>query len=164
MNCEGARGRLLVPQLLCGDRHHWFVFVLSPEEFYSQQVAPYLDSSGDFSLRLVIHLLFTSQIRPYQHSAISISQILTTSDGAEAVDGRLPLLRGLHLPSHQRPRRPGEVEHWTISKSDEQQSQTARHLGLCYITALLTTGLAQQRYAFMNMSIIRWRTSCAPSP
>ena len=116
LNCEGARGRLLVPQLLCGDRHHWFVFVLSLEEFYSQQVAPYLDSSGVFSLRLVIHLLFTSQIRPYQHSAISISQILTTSDGAEAVDGRLPLLRGLHLPSHQRPRRPGEVEHWTISK------------------------------------------------
>ena len=28
LNCEGARGRLLVPQLLCGVRHHWFVFVL----------------------------------------------------------------------------------------------------------------------------------------
>ena len=103
-----------------------------------------------------------------QHSAISILQMWTTSDGAEAVDGRLPLLRGLHLPPHQRPRRPGEVEQLTISKRrqpcNKQQSQTARHLGLCYIAALLTTGLAQQRYAFMNMSIIRWKTSCAPPP
>ena len=40
LNCEGARGRLLVPQLLCGVRHHWFVFVLSPEDDCSRQVAP----------------------------------------------------------------------------------------------------------------------------
>ena len=36
--------------------------------------------------------------------------------------------------------------------------QSARHLGLSQLAALLAIGLAQQRYAFINMSIIRWFT------
>ena len=76
-----------------------------------------MDSSGASSLRLVTDLLsLPSSELIDQHSAISILQMWTTSDGAEAVDGRLPLLRGLDLPPHQRPRRPGEVEQLTISK------------------------------------------------
>ena len=36
--------------------------------------------------------------------------------------------------------------------------QSALHLGLSQLAALLAIGLAQQRYAFINMSIIRWFT------
>ena len=35
-------------------------------------------------------------------------------------------------------------------------AQTASHLGLSKLMALLSIGLAQQRYTFINMSIIRW--------
>ena len=34
--------------------------------------------------------------------------------------------------------------------------QTAQHLGFSQPAALLSIGIVQQRYAFINMSIIRW--------
>ena len=41
---------------------------------------------------------------------------------------------------------------------DHDLVQSARHLGFSQLAALLAIGLAQQRYAFINMSIIRWVT------
>ena len=41
------------------------------------------------------------------------------------------------------------------SMDEKNVWQTARHLGFSQLAALLSIGLAQQRYAFINMSIIR---------
>ena len=75
--------------------------------------------------------------------------MLTTLDGAEAVDGRLPLLRGLHLPAHQRPRRPGEVEHWTISRT-----QPCNHRPRA--TSVSATSLPCWPLAWRSSAMLSW--------
>ena len=109
-----------------------------------QQVAPQLDSFGDFSLR---YSCFNWVLDP-SHPKVAAKLMPDSAHYFEASSCLLCSILAVQVLINI-------LMFFSLAKYISTV-QSALHLGFSQLAALLAIGLAQQRYAFINMSIIRW--------